>query len=192
MPIPSLIRNALHSAVAHRAAGRYLTNKLDDLLAAETDINSVEADVDTLQGQAVVAKEVTFTETAGAGTYTGSVTIPAGATVVNVIVHQAALWTAATSAAMEVGDATDPDGYFTAIDLKATDLLAGESVDFSKGGGKEGAYLAGGGTHWTSRYYSAGGVVSGIVTTVGATGNAGRTRMTVLYTTPTPVAATKA
>jgi hypothetical protein len=40
----------------------------------------------------VYAQEVTFTETAGAGTYTGSVTIPAGSTLIDVIVHAVAVW----------------------------------------------------------------------------------------------------
>jgi hypothetical protein len=39
-----------------------------------------------------VAVERTFTETSGAGTYTGSVSVPAGATIQDIIVNGVALW----------------------------------------------------------------------------------------------------
>jgi len=132
----------------------------------------------------IQAKEVTFTE-AGAGTYTGSVSLPAGSTVIDVIVHAVALWTAGTSAAMIVGDVTDPNGFFDAVNLKATDLLAGESISFAHTGGKEGADVdsPAAGTHIRRRYLATARVISGIITSVGA-GTAGRTRMTVLWIAP--------
>ena len=43
---------------------------------------------------------------------------------------------------MDVGDVADPNGYYAAINLKATDLLAGESISFALAGGKAGAYIA--------------------------------------------------
>lgn len=136
----------------------------------------------------VIAAEVTFTED-GAGTYTGSVALPAGATLIDIIVNGVALWTAATSAAMEVGDGTDPDGFYTAVNLKATDLLAGESLSFALAGGKAGAYIAN--SQVSPRYSAAARTISGVVTSVGA-GTAGRTRMVVIYAAPTTSAATKA
>lgn len=139
----------------------------------------------------VYAPEVTFTETTGAGTYTGSVVVPAGATILDVVINGVALWTATTSATMKVGDVADDDGYFTGIDLKATDLLAGESLSFDAAGGKAGAYIAN--SQVSPRYSASERTISGIVTTVGAAGNAGRTRMTVVYTGTGQVgAATKA
>jgi len=138
----------------------------------------------------ICVEERTFTETAGAGTYTGSVTVPAGATIIDVIVHATALWDTGTSATMKVGDAADDDGIYTAVNLKATDLLAGESLSFAQSGGKAGAYNVGTNTHWTTRYSSSARVISGIITTVG-TGTAGRTRMTVIYALPRSSAATK-
>lgn len=146
----------------------------------------------------VVSAEVTFTETTGAGVYTGDVDLPAGATVLDVIVHQTALWTSATSATMNVGDFTeagaaiDADGFYTAVNLKATDLLAGESLSFAQSGGKAGVYNAGTNTHWTARYSETARKIRGAVTTVGAAGNAGRTRMTVIYSLPAAREATKA
>jgi len=139
------------------------------------------------------AVERTFTETAGAGTYTASVPLPAGATLIDVIVNGVALWTAATSAVLKVGDGTDDDGYFTAVDLKATDLLAGESISLAQAGGKAGAYIAS--SQVSPRYAVAARSIIGVVTTVGGSGTAGRTRMTVVYSAPVTddvVGATKA
>lgn len=145
-----------------------------------------------LPGHEVRAVEVTFTETTGAGTYTGSVVLPAGATLLDIIVNGVALWTATTSATLIVGDGTDPDGYYIGVDLKATDLLAGESLSFALAGGKAGAYIAD--SQVSPRYSASARTISGVVTTVGAAGNAGRTRMVVVYVLPTAsvAAATKA
>lgn len=131
----------------------------------------------------VKAVEVTFTETTGAGTYTGSVTVPAGSTIEDIKIRSTALWTATTSALMDVGDVADPNGWFAGIDLKATDLLVGEEINFVQTGGKEGAYLSLATGLRSAAYSAAARVISGIIVTVGAAGNAGRTRMMVLYTT---------
>lgn len=154
-------------------------------IAAGTDVIPIklhehpESDVEDV----VYAKEITYVEE-GAGTYTGSISLPTGATLVDIIVHATALWDAATSAALIVGDVADPDGYFTAVNLKATDLLAGESISFSHEGGKKGADLdTAGANHVRRRYLAGARVITGVVTSVGA-GTAGRTRITVLYTKP--------
>lgn len=139
-----------------------------------------------------MALEATFTETTGAGVYTGSLTVPAGATIHDIVVNGVALWNPVTSATLKVGDVADDDGYFTGVDLKATDLLAGESLSFALAGGKAGAYIAN--SQVSPRYSATARVISGIITTVGASGTTGRTRMTVLYSLPVTadiVAATK-
>lgn len=128
----------------------------------------------------IKAVEVSFTETATAGVYTGSVAVPAGSSILDIILNGVALWDTGTSATMKVGDVADDDGYYTGVNLKATDLLAGESISFALAGGKAGAYIAN--SQVSPRYSASARTVSGIVTTVG-TGTAGRTRMTVLYTT---------
>jgi len=138
----------------------------------------------------VVSSEVDFTETSGAGVWTGSVAVPAGATILDVIVNGVALWNSQTSATLKVGDGTDDDGYYTGIDLKATDLLAGESLSFALAGGKAGAYIAN--SQVSPRYNASAVTISGVITKVGTTGTAGRTRMTVVYSMPTSTAATKA
>jgi hypothetical protein len=141
--------------------------------------------------QGIVSEEVTFTETGGAATYTGSVNLPAGATLIDIIVNGVALWDNAGAVTMKVGD-TDDDGFYTGINLKATDLLAGESISFSHQGGKGGVYFAGTNTHVAPRYSASARTISGIITTASTGGSAGRTRMTVLYTLPGKItAATK-
>lgn len=139
----------------------------------------------------VYEQSVLFTE-AGAGTYTGTVALPAGAVVIDIIVHAIALWAAATSAALIVGDAVDDNGFFDAVNLKATDLLAAESISFAQTGGKEGADLddPDTGAHVRRRYLATARNIIGKVVSVGA-GTTGRTLMTVVYAVPEPVAAVK-
>lgn len=171
-------------------SGTGLTLDTGDLVRVRSRSGPVvNANVGTLIGQ----EEVTFTETAGAGVYTGSVSVPAGATILDIIVNGVALWNPATSALMTVGDAGNASGFYTAVDLKATDLLAGESISFALAGGKAGAYIAN--SQVSPRYSATARVISGVVTVVGGSGTTGRTRMTVLWALPggglLAVAATK-
>ena len=154
---------------------------------------------DGVKGAGVlVCEEVTFTETSGAGTYAGSVAVPAGAYIVDIIVQNLALWTNAGTATMIVGDAGDPDGFYTAVNLKATDLTAGQTICLDMPGGKQGAYVTVGtypDSHVLGRYNASARSITGSVTTSSTGGGAGRTRMLVLYVQPTPtaiVAASKA
>jgi hypothetical protein len=144
-----------------------------------------------LNSTKVESQSVLFTE-AGAGTYTGTVALPAGAVVVDIIVHAIALWAAATSAEMIVGDAVDDNGFFTGVDLKATDLLAAESISFAQTGGLEGADLddPAAGAHVRRRYLATARNIIGKIVSVGA-GTTGRTLMTVIYTVPVPAASVK-
>jgi len=134
--------------------------------------------------------EVTFTQTSAAGTYTGSVSVPAGSTIIDIQVRSTVLWNAGTSSTMKVGD-TDDDGWYTGIDLQATDLVVGEVIRFGSTGGKEGVYIVVATGAQNASYSASARLVTGIITTVG-TGTAGRTRMLVLFTSPpTTTAATK-
>ncbi len=158
---------------------------INGLTATSAELNKV----DGVTGSLVEAHEVTFTED-GEGVYTGSVSVPAGATLIDIIVNGVALWAAGTSAAMIVGDGTDPNGYYDAINLKATDLLAGESISFALAGGKAGAYIAN--SQVSPRYSSSARTITGQVTSTGA-GTTGRTRMIVVFALPqSSTAATKA
>lgn len=139
-------------------------------------------------GSAVYCKRITITlgTNTAAGVFSGSVTLPATSTLLNIVVHAVALWNQGTSATLIVGDNTDPDGYFTAVDMKATDLLAGESIDFIGHGGKAGAYIVG--TlptgHWESRYQAASRTVQAELTTVGTAATTGETVIDVYFSLP--------
>lgn len=175
--------------------GTTLYNRGKARLGAVNDLSAAELNkLNALAGASylVVAEEVTFTETTGAGTYTGSVTVPAGATILDIQVQSTAVWTATTTALMDVGDVADPDGWYTQINLKATDLLVGEVIRFGGTGGKEGAYVVNATGLLSTSYAGTARVVTGKVVTVGAAGSAGRTRMLVLYILPVATAATKA
>lgn len=143
----------------------------------------------TYYGTQIKVAEATFTED-GAGTYTGTIAMPAGSTLIDIQVQSTALWDAGTSAVMNVGDGDDPDGFYAAIDLKATDLLVAEVIRFASTGGKEGAYIVNATGELNSYSAAAARSIIGVITSVGA-GTAGRTRMLVIYATPTATAATK-
>lgn len=132
-------------------------------------------------------QQFTFTQTAvAAGTWDASMTVPADAFLIDIKITSVAEWDTVDAATMIVGDATDPDGWFTAIDLKAgTDIVSGaeaEIVDFQNAGGLEGAYLHASSGERAEAYSAAARVITGTITTTGAgTGTLGRTRMVVIY-----------
>lgn len=139
-------------------------------------------------------RELTFTETVGAGTWTGTVAIPAGAWIEDVVIQAVAVWDSETSASLDAGlSSTDPNGFFADVDLKATDLTLAQSISFHHTGGVGGALLSGTDTHVNSIYVATAENVIVTVTKVGDTGSAGRTRALVTYVVPeSTTAATKA
>lgn len=150
-------------------------NKLDGVTASTAEINKLTGMVSLL-----VLKPVTLTETEGAGTYTGSVIIPDGGVVLDVIFHNTALWTAAVSAIAKVGDSGDDDGIFKNVDLK-TDPALGTFISYQRKDTGVGDYL---GTKLL--VYPTSDTITAIVAGVGAGGGAGRTTMYVLYLVPQP------
>jgi hypothetical protein len=150
---------------------------LAGLNADANDLNLLN-NISALAGP-ILAEELRFQESTGAGTYTASVLLDAGSTLLDIIVNGVALWTATTSATLIVGDAGNDDGFYAAVDLKATDLLAGESLSFAFAAGKAGAYIAN--SQVSPRYTGNGRTITAKVTTEGAAGDAGRTRVLVVY-----------
>lgn len=139
--------------------------------------------LDALGGFTVVGKEVTFTETAGAGVYTGSVVVPAGAWLVDIIIHGVAVWDNDGAVDMDVGVSGAATSYFDITSLKAGgDLVAGESISFGTGSdGGEGGTIAA--TNF-ARYSATARTIDGIITTASTGGSTGRTRMVVLWVLP--------
>lgn len=130
----------------------------------------------------VVTLEAAFVAN-GAGTYTATFAIPAGATVRDVVVRNTVVWDSATSASLTVGDDDAATGYFTATNVKTTPAAdtngagAGLSAQLSLGA-SAGAYKGGAG-----KYCAAAKTITATITAVGA-GSAGRTRVLVVYTLP--------
>ena len=148
-------------------------------------------------GYSIVSEAIRFTENSGAaaGVYSGSVVVPAGMFLIDVIVHGAALWTAGTSATLIVGDVADPSGIYAAVNVKAVDLLAGESLSFSMQGGKKGADLdspitAADAAQVRRRALTVARTLTAKVTTVGTVGTAGDTTVIFVFAYPSPVTAT--
>lgn len=119
-----------------------------------------------------------------AGVYTAGVTLPAGAHLHDILVEGVALWNNGTSATMKIGDAATDDGYYTAVNLKATDLLAGESLSFALAGGKAGGYIAN--SQVSPRYSASERTITATVTTVGTVPTTGETRVLVIWAQPSP------
>jgi hypothetical protein len=161
-------------------AGTNVTADQLEAVAALTAANI--ANLGSVTGNVVQMKEVTFTETSGAGEYTGSVTVPAGAYLIDVIVHGVAVWDNAGAVDMDVGFAGGTE-LFDITSLKAAgDLLAGESISFGTGSdGGEGGSTAS--TNF-ARYLATERVITGAITTASTGGSTGRTRMVVLYALP--------
>jgi hypothetical protein len=143
----------------------------------------------TVQSDSILLEE---SSGAAAGVYSGAVVVPAGTTIIDVIVHAIAVWAAGTSATLIVGDDTDDDCFFAATNVKATDLTAGQAITQTWGGGKFGAdatvdyaTVAGiGASHMTRRATTAERTLKAKVTTVGTVGTAGKTRVTFVYAVP--------
>lgn len=150
-------------------------------LSAYGDTAALRAEVGQ-SGAPVRSLSSIITEAGAAGVYTGAIVLPAGSTLVDVIIVADALWTAGSSATLKCGDATDDDGIFTAVNLKATDLLAGESISVGLAGGKEGADIAG--SQFNRRYSASARTINTIITTTGTTASTGITRTTVLFSRP--------
>lgn len=174
--------------------------KVGKLILGGVLVTATAADINRMAGLAtlsptgtlVVSETRSFTQTSAAGIYTGTVNVPAGALILDVKAWSTVLWNAGTSSTLKIGDVADDDGWFTGIDLQATDLLVGEELNFIQTGGKPGAYLVLASGLRSAAYSASARAVSGIITTVG-TGTAGRSFMTVVYevSAVTPVAATK-
>ena len=174
------------SAVVSTTDTQTLTNKTFTAPTITSPVITGDAGTGT-----IFSKTVLFTEDATSLTHTGTVVIPAGATLLDITVVPQVLWTAGTSAAFTCGDANSANGWFTSTNLKATDLILGERLQASNAnnwGGVNGAYLTTAGrfgqqsTNMIGGYCPTAYSVIGVVTVVGPSTTAGRTRMTVTWT----------
>lgn len=146
---------------------------VDADLGASTDVTDR---LDALEGDgSVKTRVITFTETAGAGTYTGTVAIPAGGIIHSVAWETTVAWGADT----------------TVLDLGYTSALTayGSDIDVDGTGGDQ---VFGLDTEDPDDF-AAGTTFTAVLVTTGDGTTAGRTRVTVTYSVPpTVTAATKA
>ena len=119
-----------------------------------------------------------------AGVYSISCVIPAGSYIQDVQVHADTLWDSGTSATLIVGDSDDPNGFYAAVNAKATNLVANEVLSFGHDGGLLGAYITDD-DGVMNQYSSSARTVSAEMTTVGTASTAGVTRIVVLWVKPT-------
>ncbi|KKN68667.1 hypothetical protein LCGC14_0448580 [marine sediment metagenome] len=108
------------------------------------------------------------------------VAIPAGATILDIRVHTIDLFNAGTSAALIVGDTEDPNGFYDAVDLKATDLVAEEELNFADSL-EIGVYLTG---QKRDAYRAAATNITATITLVGTAATTGELRIIVIYANP--------
>lgn len=147
----------------------------------------------------VVALETLFTQIAGNKTHTASFSIPAGATILNIIVTNSVVWNSGTTATLDIGiSGGDADGFIAAVDLK-TVPAAGKSLNFAwPGASNAGAAIpeidgGAGNTQLGATnaflYNAAAVVIDAVVVDVNVSGTNGRSRVTVLYSLPAAIIA---
>lgn len=138
---------------------------------------------------AVSVREMLFTERASSpgAVYTADVEIPGGALIVDVVLQSDAVWTDGTSAALQIGDYTtggveiDADGFWSS-ELTVEDVLAvGQSISLP--GNVGGEYTLGDGLMF-ARSSPDDRLLRAQVTVTDGDGDAGVTRVTVLYAVP--------
>ena len=160
-------------------------------------LNSVDPRNSNLAPGAVriVGGQLVEADGTAAGTYTFDVKIPAYAVILDVIVHNEALWTAGTAANLivglygdsdnSVGTVIDADEIFTSASLKATDLTAGQSLAFARVGGVAGGMLSeGSSSHYLDIVDTVDRWIRFSVTPTGTVGDAGITYVYVVYGVP--------
>ena len=113
----------------------------------------------------------------------GQIKVPANSYILDVQVHGVSLWVSGAGASLIVGDGDDDNGFHTATNLKATDLLAGEANTMEHPGGLAGAYT----DAQQRKFYSASArtVIAKLTLATNATAaSAGETRVLVMYCCP--------
>lgn len=138
-----------------------------------------------------VVRQAAFVEDATTLTHTATFLIPAGSTLLDIIVTPQVLWTSSGTVNFTCGDANSANGWFTNTNLKATDLILGERLQASSStqwGGVNGSYLDSTtgrfgrqSTTMIGGYCPTATSVIGVVTVSVASTTVGRTFMTVIY-----------
>lgn len=136
-----------------------------------------------------VVRQALFVEDATTLTHTATFNIPAGSTLLDIILVPVVQWTGGT-AAFTCGDANAATGWFTTISLKSNTLPLGERLvasDELHWKSVNGSYLVSSGAFGRASTTMIGGycpiatTVIGVVTVTTPATTVGRTSMTVIY-----------
>lgn len=152
-------------------------------------VHQADGGFQTDKGVVSVWEERTITETLGGvpGTYTmAPVEIPAGATILDIIVIATALWNPGTAAKLIVGDTADPNGFYDDVDLKTGgELEVAEILNFHNitEHAVPGVYLVDA-TNLRNTYRATATEVTASVLTTGTLGTTGVTRILINYVCP--------
>src|SRR3990167_158456 len=198
------VQGVLFGDAADNDVGGVTYDHATDRLALRTSTTDVRLPlVNGVASGAVVSAAIKFdvTQGAAAGTYTGTVEIPAGGVLLNIQVVSTVVWNHGTSTVLDVGDDDDPDGWFSQVNLlTGTELEVGEVLDISNAenwGAAQGAYLVAA-TGRKGRvtagvdsgvYQGAATEVIGVITGGGTAATTGTTYMIVTWMEPTQTAA---
>ncbi len=157
--------------------------------------------MDSVSSGSIKILQAAFVEDATTLTHTATFPIPQGALLLDIYFLSTVLWTGGGTVQFTCGDANSATGWFTATNLKATDLLLGERLQASNAnnwGGVNGAYLSTAGRFGQQSTTMIGGFaltaasVIMVVTESAPSTTAGRSFGYVVYATGTSVAPVKA
>lgn len=140
-------------------------NEIIQFLEDDTQVEALPA--------RVRASVITFTETAGAGTYTGTIEIPVGGMIHEVWWETTAAWDAITTL-LDAGFTGSLTTYFNDANVDAV------------GANEAGLNVV------APDLFDSGTTFTAAITTTGTGGTTGRSRVVVLWSVPTQTAATKA
>lgn len=191
---PTIVTSAVLSAATNDLTIAWIDQAVGAGTLRFPDIGGVSSGVP-------VGATITYTEDASSTTHTGTVEIPANATILDIVCSMGVLWNPTGACVFDVGDDDDPDGWFDNVNMKATDWLVGEvlsAMDDGTWGGVNGVYLTAAGRRgqavaaYAGPHTTAATEVIGVATVTTPNATAGRTYMTVTYVAPTAVAATTA
>jgi len=166
---------AAHAASAISVSSSTLAGTGTDVQAVFEELDNSVVALESATSGLVLCRRISFTETAGAGTYTGTVAIAAGGVIHSVGWETTAVWDSGPTI-LDLGYTGALEAYGSDIDVDAVggDLVFGldteDPDDFAAG------------TTFTAK-----------LVTTGAGGTTGRTMVTVTYSVPpAATAATKA
>lgn len=170
----------------------WLTTKILQQIGLSSVVTSTGAKLRNDNNFGVQLVAVRSFKEAGAGVgsiynYSATVVILSGGYVQDVVWKNVALWSATTTAGVNVGDGDDSDGFITVMNVKtnpASNINGGGGISVILNPAVSGIGAYGG----NGKHYPSGGTITATVSAVG-TGTSGQSVMYVMIAYPNVVAA---